>query len=157
MENWPSSRYIFDVGTNDPGIDRDWLLLFGAWLICTLAALGSLFFSEVMEFAPCSLCWYQRIFMYPLVIVLAVGLFPVDRGSVRFGLPLAIGGWLVAAYHLLLYEGIVPESASPCRQGVSCKEEYIEVLGFLSIPALSLLAFSAVVGLLLVLQRRLRR
>ena len=157
MENWPSSGYIFGVSTTDPGIDRDWLLLFGAWLICTLAALGSLFFSEVMEFAPCSLCWYQRIFMYPLVIVLAVGLFPVDRGSVRFGLPLAIGGWLVAAYHLLLYEGIVPESASPCRQGVSCKEEYIEVLGFLSIPALSLLAFSAVVGLLLVLQRRLRR
>ena len=142
--------------TTDPGIDRNWLLLFGAWLISTLAALASLFFSEVMEFAPCSLCWYQRIFMYPLVIVLAVGLFPVDRGAVRFGLPLSIGGWLVAAYHLLLYEGVVPESASPCRQGVSCKEEYIEVLGFLSIPALSLLAFTAVVGLLLVLQRRLR-
>ena len=62
--------------------------------ISTLAALGSLFFSEVMEFAPCSLCWYQRIFMYPLVIVLSVGLFPVDRGAVRFGLSLAIGGWL---------------------------------------------------------------
>jgi len=114
-------------------------------------------FSEVMEFAPCSLCWYQRIFMYPLVIVLTVGLFPVDRGAVRFGLPLSIGGWLVAAYHLLLYEGVIPESASPCRQGVSCKEEYIEVLGFLSIPALSLLAFTTVIGLLLVLQRRLRK
>ena len=142
--------------TTDPGIDRNWLLLFGAWLISTLAALASLFFSEVMEFAPCSLCWYQRIFMYPLVFVLGVGLFPVDRGAVRFGLPLAIGGWLVAAYHLLLYEDVVPESASPCLQGVSCMEEYIEVLGFLSIPALSLLAFTAVVGLLLVLQRRLR-
>ncbi len=94
--------------------------------------------------------------MYPLVLVLAIGLFPVDRGAVRFGLPLAIGGWLIAAYHLLLYLGIVPESASPCRQGVSCKEEYIEVLGFLSIPALSLLAFSTVVGLLLILRRRLK-
>ena len=71
--------------TTDPGIDRNWLLLFGAWLISTLAALASLFFSEVMEFAPCSLCWYQRIFMYPLVIVLACGLFPVDRGAVRVG------------------------------------------------------------------------
>ncbi|MBJ94844.1 MAG: disulfide bond formation protein B [Rickettsiales bacterium] len=144
------------MNTTEPELDRDWLLLFSAWLIATLAALGSLFFSEVMEFAPCSLCWYQRIFMYPLVLVLAIGLFPVDRGAVRFGLPLAIGGWLIAAYHLLLYLGIVPESASPCRQGVSCKEEYIEVLGFLSIPALSLLAFSTVVGLLLILRRRLK-
>ena len=144
------------MNTTEPELDRDWLLLFSAWLIATLAALGSLFFSEVMEFAPCSLCWYQRIFMYPLVLVLAIGLFPVDRGAVRFGLPLAIGGWLIAAYHLLLYLGIVPESASPCRQGVSCKEEYIEVLGFLSIPALSPLAFSTVVGLLLILRRRLK-
>lgn len=140
--------------TADDSLDPDWMLLFGAWLITTLAALGSLFFSEVMEFAPCSLCWYQRIFMYPLVIVLGVGLFPVDRGAVRFGLPLAIGGWLTAAYHTLLYEGVIPESASPCQMGVSCKEEYIEVLGFLSIPALSLLAFTAVVGALLVVRRR---
>lgn len=140
--------------TADDSLDPDWLLLFCAWLITTLAALGSLFFSEVMEFAPCSLCWYQRLFMYPLVIVLGVGLFPVDRGAVRFGLPLAIGGWLVAAYHTLLYEGVIPESASPCQMGVSCKEEYIEVFGFLSIPALSLLAFTAVVGALLLVRRR---
>ena len=140
--------------SDDEGVDPDWLLLFGAWLITTVAALGSLFFSEVMEFAPCSLCWYQRIFMYPLVIVLGVGLFPLDRSAVRYGLPLAVGGWLAAAYHTLLYEGVIPESASPCRKGVSCKEEYIELLGFLSIPALSLVAFSAVVGALLMLRRR---
>ncbi|MCP4870728.1 MAG: disulfide bond formation protein B [Proteobacteria bacterium] len=137
-------------------LDPNWLLLFAAWLITTVAALGSLFFSEVMEFAPCSLCWYQRMFMYPLVIVLGVGLFPVDRSSVRFALPLAVGGWLVAAYHTLLYEGVIPESASPCRQGVSCKEQYIEVLGFLSIPALSLLAFTAVVAALVVVRKRLK-
>ncbi len=141
------------AGNDDP-LDLDWTLLFGAWLITAGASAGSLFFSEVMEFAPCSLCWYQRIFMYPLVIVLGVGLFPVDRGAVRFGLPLAVGGWLAAAYHTLLYEGVIPESASPCQAGVSCKEEYIELLGFLSIPALSLVAFTAVVGLLLVVRRR---
>ena len=135
-------------------LDRDWSLLFGAWLLTAAAAAGSLFFSEVMDFAPCSLCWYQRIFMYPLVIVLGIGLFPVDRSAVRYGLPLAVGGWLTAAYHTLLYEGVIPETLSPCSKGVSCKEEYIELLGFLSIPALSLGVFTGVVGALLVLRRR---
>lgn len=140
----------------DPeGIDANWLVLFGAWLVVSAATLGSLFFSEIMDFAPCSLCWYQRIFMYPLVIVLAVGLLPLDRQVVRFGLPLAIGGWLFALFHTLLYEGVIPESASPCSMGVSCSEEYIELLGFLSIPLLSLLAFTAVVGALLFLRKRL--
>ncbi len=151
-----SAGYAPAVDAPDEKLDRDWLLLFGAWLLTACASAGSLFFSEVMEFAPCSLCWYQRIFMYPLVIVLGIGLFPVDRNSVRYGLPLAVGGWLTAAYHTLLYEGVIPETLSPCTKGVSCKEEYIELLGFLSIPALSLVAFTAVVGALLVLRRRLK-
>ena len=148
--------YAARVNAPNDDLDLDWMLLFGAWLITAAASAGSLFFSEVMEFAPCSLCWYQRIFMYPLVLVLGIGLFPVDRSSVRYGLPLAVGGWLVAAYHTLLYEGVVPETMSPCRQGVSCKEEYIEVLGFLSIPALSLVAFTVVLALLWALRVRLK-
>ncbi len=136
-------------------IDLNWMLLFGTWLLATAATLGSLFFSEIMEFAPCSLCWYQRIFMYPLVIVLVRGLFPFDPKVVKYSLPLALGGWLAALYHTLLYEGLIPESAAPCSKGVSCSEEYIELLGFLSIPALSLLAFTAMVGALLVLRKRL--
>ncbi len=136
-------------------IDLNWMLVFGTWLLASAATLGSLFFSEIMDFAPCSLCWYQRIFMYPLVIVLVRGLFPFDPTVVKYSLPLAIGGWLAALYHTLLYEGVIPESAAPCSKGVSCSEEYIELLGFLSIPALSLLAFSAMVGALLVLRKRL--
>jgi len=143
------------MGDEADTLDTNWLLLLGAWLVVTSASLGSLFFSEVMDFAPCSLCWYQRIFMYPLVLVLLVGLRQVDRSVVRYGLPLAIGGWLAALYHVLLYEGILPESAAPCSQGVSCSEEYIELLGFLSIPLLSLLAFTVVLALLLALRKRL--
>lgn len=109
---------------------------------------GSLFFSYVMGFAPCVLCWYQRIFLFPLVVVLAVGLFPFDRGVVRYALPLTGIGWLIAAYHNLVYFGIVPENLSPCTQGVSCAEEYVKLLGFLSIPLMSLLAFTAIAGLL---------
>lgn len=138
------------AGRPDPG----WALLFGAWLLAAVAMAGSLFFSYVMGFAPCVLCWYQRIFLFPLVVLLPVGLFPYDRGVARYGLSLAVPGWLVAAYHNLIYFGIVPESLSPCTQGVSCKEEYVKLLGFLSIPLLSLLAFTSILGLLLLLQRR---
>lgn len=135
--------------------NRNWTVLFLCWLVVSLSTLGSLFFSHVMEFAPCVLCWYQRIFLFPLVIVLAVGLFPFDQRVVKYALPLAIAGWLTALYHNLLYTGIIPESIQPCSQGVSCTEEYIDLFGFLTIPMLSLLSFSAIIGLLLIVQRRM--
>jgi disulfide bond formation protein DsbB len=131
-----------------------WNILFLCWLIVSVSAMGSLFFSYVMEFAPCVLCWYQRIFLFPLVIILAVGLFPLDKSVVKYALPLAIVGWLTAAYHNLLYAGIIPESIQPCSQGVSCTEEYIKLFGFLSIPMLSLLSFSTIIVLLIILKRR---
>src|SRR5210317_2526253 len=130
-------------------------ILFLCWLVSSVSAMGSLFFSYVMEFAPCVLCWYQRIFLFPLVIILAVGLFPIDKSVVKYALPLAIAGWLTAAYHNLLYAGIVPESIQPCSQGVSCTEEYINLFGFLSIPMLSLLSFSIIVTILVILKRRI--
>jgi disulfide bond formation protein DsbB len=132
-------------------------LLFAAWLVAAVATAGSLFFSAVLDFAPCVLCWYQRIFLFPLVVVLARGLFPLDRGVVRYALPLAVLGGLVAAYHNLIYEELVPESLTPCVQGVSCKEQYLELFGFLSIPMLALLAFAAIAGALIALQRRSSR
>ena len=140
----------------DERVDADWLLLFAAWMIALLATAGSLFFSYIMEFAPCVLCWYQRIFLFPLVVVLARGLFPFDRRVVRYALPLAALGWLVAAFHNLVYAGVVPESLQPCAKGVSCTEEYLSLFGVLSIPVLSQLAFTALVGILMVLDRRTR-
>ena len=134
--------------------NTNWNILFLCWLLVSVSALGSLFFSYVMEFAPCVLCWYQRIFLFPLVLILAIGLFPFDKKVVKYALPLAIAGWLMAAYHNLLYAGIIPESIQPCSQGVSCTEEYIDLFGFLSIPMLSLLSFSTIVALLIILYRR---
>ena len=134
--------------------NANWNLLFLGWLIAAVSTLGSLFFSNVMDFAPCILCWYQRICLFPLVLILAVGLFPFDKSVVKYALPLAIVGWLVAFYHSLLYAGVIPESIQPCSQGVSCTEEYIELFGFVSIPMLSLLAFSAIITLLLIVKRR---
>lgn len=133
--------------------ERDWMLLFTAWLVAFVSALGSLFFSEVMEFAPCVLCWYQRICMFPLVFILARGLFPLDLNVVKYALPLAVAGWLLAVYHGLIYAGWVPADLQPCTKGVSCSEEYIQLFGFLSIPLLSLMAFTVMATILIVLKK----
>ena len=138
----------------DKTANANWAILFMCWLIAVAATLGSLFFSEIMQFPPCILCWYQRIFLFPLVFIFTTGLFAGDGSVVRYALPLAVAGWLVALYHNLLYSGIIPESIQPCSQGVSCTEKYIDLFGFLTIPALSLLSFSAILVLLAICNRR---
>jgi disulfide bond formation protein DsbB len=126
-------------------------------MVASVSTLGSLFFSEIMELPPCALCWYQRVFMFPLVIILLVGLFPFDKSIIKFALPLAIAGWGFAFYHYLVYSGFIPESIQPCSQGVSCSETYLDLFGFLTIPMLSLISFSIIIGLLLILRRRLSK
>lgn len=86
--------------------------------------------------------------MYPLVLILLVGLFPVSKAAVKFSLPLVLIGWLISVYHNLLYYKILPESAAPCVQGISCTTVQIEWLGFITIPFLSLFAFSSILILL---------
>lgn len=129
---------------------REWTLVFVAWLIATASTLGALFFGEVMKLPPCSLCWYQRIFMFPMALVLPFGLLPFDRKVVRSALPLAGVGLVLAAFHVLLVEGIIPERVAPCRQGVPCSETVAEWFGFVTIPLLSLMAFATITVLLAV-------
>jgi len=95
--------------------------------------------------------------MFPLVLILLVGLFPFDKSIVKHALPLTIVGWCFAFYHYLLYSGFIPESIQPCSQGVSCSETYIDLFGFLTIPMLSLISFSTIVALLFILKRRLSK
>ena len=127
---------------------RDWNIIFFAWLVATIATLGSLFFSEVMEYPPCVLCWYQRILMYPLVIIFLVGLFPLDKNIFRHSVPFAMLGWITALYHNLLQYEIISKSMTPCTQGIPCSTKYIDVFGFISIPMLSFIAFSIILTLL---------
>ncbi|MDD5175006.1 MAG: disulfide bond formation protein B [Sterolibacterium sp.] len=124
-----------------------WTLIFAAWLVASVSTLGALFFGEVMQLPPCVLCWYQRIFMFPLVLILPIGLFPFDRKVVCYALPLAVLGWLFAVFHVLLVAGVIPESIKPCTQGVPCSQKVIEWFGFVTIPLLSVVAFSAIVAL----------
>ncbi len=126
-----------------------WMIIFCAWIISAVATLGSLFFSEVMMLPPCILCWYQRIAMYPLSILLFVGLLKIDRSLFRFTAPLALIGWAIAVYHNLLYYKILPESASPCVKGISCTTVQLEWLGFITIPLLSLIGFTLILACLL--------
>ena len=127
---------------------RAWTLIFGAWLVAGVSTLGALFLGEVMHLPTCVLCWYQRIFMFPLVLLLPIGLFPLDRKVVRYALPVAVPGWLIAVFHLLLIAGVIPEDIKPCTQGVPCLEKVIEWFGFVTIPLLSFVAFSTIIALL---------
>lgn len=123
--------------------------LYVAWLVAIVATLGSLWFSEVRLFIPCTLCWYQRILMYPLVVILGIAAWRGDAGIVRYVLPLTFLGVFIAGYHLL--EQKIPNFGFPeaCRGGVPCNVAYIDWLGFITIPMLSLTAFVLITASLL--------
>lgn len=131
-----------------------WNLVFLAWLVAGASTLGALFFGEVMHLPTCVLCWYQRIAMFPLALILPLGLFPFDPRGIRYALPLAALGWATALFHQLLVAGVIPESIKPCTQGVPCSQTVITWFGFVTIPLLSLIAFSTILGLLLAARHR---
>ncbi len=121
--------------------------LAGAWIIALAASLIVLFVGEVLGQTPCLLCWFQRAFMFPLAIVLGVGLWLGDRNVGRYGLALALGGTSIALWHLGLYVGLIPEPIQPCSEtGPSCIDDNQLVLG-VPLPLLSLLAFLAIATL----------
>ena len=135
MEN--SNENLSEAGSNQ-------ILLYIAWTIALVATLGSLFFSEIMELPPCVLCWYQRIAMYPLVFILAIGILLKDKKVFVYAIPLCLIGLGIAVYHNLLYYGIIPESITPCQKGISCTSRQIEWLGFITIPLMSLVVFISI-------------
>jgi disulfide bond formation protein DsbB len=127
-----------------------------AWVVALVAMLTSLFFGEVMKLPPCTLCWYQRICLFPLTVLLAVGIARRDHHVASYCLPLVVAGLGIAIYHNLLYYKVIPEELSPCTQGVSCSTRQIELLGFITIPLMALLAFAAILVSLVLHRRALR-
>jgi disulfide bond formation protein DsbB len=121
--------------------------LYMAWLVAIVAAVGSLYFSEVRQFVPCSLCWLQRIFMYPLVIILGMASFRQDKRIAGYVLPLSIIGVLIAAWHVI--EENTGISIAMCNVGAPCTVKYINWLGFITIPVLSLTAFTLITAIVL--------
>jgi len=129
------------------------VFVFLSFITASIATLGSLFFSEIMEFIPCSMCWYQRIFMYPLVLIFLVNMLYPDDKIVKYAMPIVLIGWAFSIYHNLLMFDIIPESIVPCVQGVPCSTEYINWFGFITIPFLSFLAYSIILILLLIIKK----
>lgn len=137
------------------GSDRRWTALFGAAVLALAASLAVLFIGEVMGQVPCNLCWFQRAFMFPLAIVLGIAAWRSDFGIWVYALPLALGGWLVAGFHTLLYAGIIPEAIQPCTaSGPSCSSADMTILGGMPLPLLSLLVFTGIAAGLLVSKGR---
>jgi disulfide bond formation protein DsbB len=119
-----------------------------AFALALIAMAGSLFFSEHASYIPCRLCWYQRIAMYPLVVIFLGAAIRRDvRGAVFYGAPLALAGTIVAAYHI--YIEYHPESETPgCKIGAPCTTKWIDEYGYITIPVLAITAFVAILGLL---------
>src|SRR5260221_1328079 len=116
-------------------------LLHIAWVQSLVAMSGSLYFSEIRHFPPCVLCWYQRILMYPLTVLIAVGIIRKDKNLPYYILPLSIIGTVIAGYHNLLDYKILPESLAPCVAEESCTTHFFAWFGFITIPLLYLIAF----------------
>lgn len=120
-----------------------------AWLTAIIGMLASLYFSEIKHLIPCELCWYQRILMYPLVIIIGVGLARKQHLQIPyFVLPFSIIGSIVALYHVLLEQSIVPDTTN-CDGLVACSQIQLELFEFLTIPMMSLCGFLTITILMI--------
>lgn len=125
-----------------------------AWITSIIAMVGSLFFSERMGFIPCTLCWYQRILMYPLVVFLGIAFYRNDREIYKYMLPISIIGILMSSYHYALQKIPSMHEFSSCTSGVPCTGQYINWFGFVTIPFLALIAFIFITIMMFILWKR---
>ncbi|MGM0878002.1 MAG: disulfide oxidoreductase [Bacillota bacterium] len=128
-------------GSNEKRVEN---LLSIGWIASFIATLGSLYFSEIVQYTPCELCWYQRIFMYPLVIILGIGVFKKDASIALYSLILSAIGGCISIYHYSIQKiDFLGEISVSCGI-VPCTGEYINWLGFITIPFLALVAFTII-------------
>ncbi len=128
--------------------------VFGDWtywivfLIALVSMLGSLYYSEIVGYPPCSLCWYQRIVMYPLVVIMGIAAFKRDTAIRVYVLPLMVIGAVLALYQYVI--GYIPDAEIlGCSLDVSCTERYIWEFGFVDFPLMSFIGFSLMISLML--------
>lgn len=105
---------------------------------------GSLYFSEVLNLPPCVLCVIQRMLLYPLIIVLSVGIWRRDEDLPWYVLPFSIFGIIVATYHNLIYYHLIPDFITPCTVQLPCTAKDFALWGYISIPLMSLASFIVV-------------
>jgi disulfide bond formation protein DsbB len=124
--------------------------LWAAFVVAAIATGGSLFFSDIAGFVPCELCWYQRICMYPLSILLLLMALAGDHRAARYLLPLPVVGACVSVYHLLVENGVVGQSTACFASAPGgCATKWINRFGYMTIPTLALSAFLLLIALIL--------
>ncbi|MCP3761572.1 disulfide oxidoreductase [Domibacillus sp. A3M-37] len=130
-------------------------LLFTAWAASLTAMLGSLYFSEIVGYEPCELCWYQRILMYPLVLILGIAVVRKDLRAAIYSLVMSAIGGLISLYHYGIQKIDFLTDAAPACGRVPCTGMYINWLGFITIPFLALTAFAIIfIASLMILKRK---
>ncbi|PIC82219.1 disulfide oxidoreductase [Sporosarcina sp. P1] len=119
---------------------ENWLL--SMWAVALIATLGSLYFSEIKGYIPCTLCWYQRIFMYPIVLIGLIALIQKNISIAWTTASFAFIGGCISLYHYGLQKLAFLQYSAPECSGASCTGAYINYLGFITIPFLALIAFA---------------
>ncbi len=121
--------------------NRQEALLFMAWATSVLAMFGSLYFSEIRHYEPCELCWYQRILMYPMALILGVAIVKKDYRISLYSMVLSVVGACISLYHFSIQKvPFLADNAISCGR-IPCTGQYINWFGFISIPFLALVAF----------------
>jgi disulfide bond formation protein DsbB len=145
---WGAARRARDVVRRS--VDGAELAL--AWVVALAATFGSLYFSEVADFIPCRLCWFQRIAMYPLPLILFLAVIARDRRGAYYAVGLPFVGAVISLWHLYIEAN--PDAESPgCRIGAPCSTKWIDEFGYVTIPMLALTAFAAIATLLVLALR----
>lgn len=126
--------------------------LFLAFAIAFVSIAGSLYFSEVLGYIPCKLCWFQRITMYPLTIILGIAAAKKDIKQIYYVLPFTVIGMLIGIYHYLIQKGFITTDDTFCGR-IPCTGQYINWFGFVTIPLLSLTAHTLIFVICLLLHR----
>lgn len=132
-------------------------LIYFAWIINIVSLAGSLYFSNVMMLPPCVLCWFQRICIFPMSFILAVGFLKKDKNVLWYALPLVCIGWVISLYHNLLYYKIIQEAISMCTSGVSCTSKQIEYFGFITIPLMAYTSLTLTLICLIIFYRNSKK
>lgn len=127
---------------------RDGWLLFSAWLVSLFGFCLSVFYGEILQNAPCPLCWYQRIALFPLVFLLGLALYRGDRGIVPYAIMLAIFGLLTALFQAA-QEYLPSFKTGLCSLGTSCTESVYTLFGFIQFPVVSAMGFALLIFLLI--------
>jgi disulfide bond formation protein DsbB len=140
----PSRRALVEI--------RETLLggeLWAAWAFALVSTLGSLYFSQIANFVPCELCWFQRIAMYPMVIILLVSALRRDiRAGVQYAFLFPIIGILISLYHIYIEQNPSAAPKACSIGGASCVTKWINKFGYITIPVLAATAFAAIITLL---------